>query len=84
MSKFAKHHIINYIWYLEYEQINDNTIHIISHWRIHQGVGEHPQTEDQFRLKEDANRTVIGATINEIEFKVDNPKHVFDYNINKT
>lgn len=88
MRKFAKnpiisriwYPIINYIWYLEYELINDNIIHIISHLGIYRESFEYPQTKDQFRLEEDSDRNVIGAIINGVEFKVDNPKYVFDYN----
>ena len=80
--KYAKDHIINWTWYLGYEEVDfDGTIKILLHDRLHLDDDGHPPTTDAFTLIEDGtgDRVVIEAVINGKTFKVTNPKNIFSY-----
>jgi hypothetical protein len=78
---YAKQEIINYIWYLGYEQTDEGHITILLHDRLRQGLAAHPHpdTENSFEIMEDENRVAQYVEIAGETYRVTNPQHVFSY-----
>lgn len=90
--KYATERLINSVWTLAYTQVSDNEISILSYGRENK-IGYSKETEfPRLGMITTNDRTVIAVRFipynpfkcwcdkNEgVEFKVINPKHIFDY-----
>ena len=71
-------------WWLLVAVIEGDTITIKVHEAASSEVPEHEQLfheadEVDFKLTENDSRFVVGATINGVDYRVSNSRHVFDY-----
>lgn len=90
MSKklLATQRLINSVWSLVYELTEDGKVNIISHGRDNKDGYTQEGKVDQFRIREDKNRTALSVVFapadpfdfnEDRELQVANPKHIFDY-----
>lgn len=75
----AVNRIINSVWTIEYKKISDNEIEIVKYSRDDADGYENEHQYQKGKLIENAERTVIGASIGGQRYIVTNQKHKFDY-----
>jgi hypothetical protein len=80
-AMWAKHTIINWNWYLEFELVNDHAVRIVTHDRLKNGLAthKHPDTDLDFEIIEDKDRIARQVIIHDKVYDVFNPEHVFSY-----
>jgi hypothetical protein len=84
VSMIAKSYGINWIWYLEYDEVpNHKVVRINKHFRLHKlDCKNHPTTDVEFELVEAGNdRMVTGVFLNGEKFLVQNCKKIWDYGV---
>lgn len=70
---------INWTWYLDYDIIEPEVIVINGHYRLHRFNDDGHVSGEDFKLEENKERIVTGATIGNKYYLVANERHIFDY-----
>lgn len=71
---------MGYRWYFGFKVHNDGTITVIVYDRIHCLEQGHPLSMGECQPIEGPGRVLESLVINTKEYKVNNPKHAFEYN----
>lgn len=71
---------INWMWYAEIEIVDDDTVTIFRHYRLHKDRDyPHPDAPKPYRMIEDEKRVVVAINIAGHVYTVANPQYVFSY-----
>lgn len=70
---------LDYRWYFGFKMHDDGTITVIIHDRILLTANGHPATTGECKAIEGPGRILQSLIIKDKEYKVNNPKNIFQY-----